>query len=1126
MSKSTISVFLLEDDQAHAEIIKRSLYNDSRFRIRETDSLKNFRVQIAMESPDIVLADLNLSDGKAWELIAYPPESLPYPVIVLTSFGDENIAVKAVRAGAMDYLSKSRQNFENLPHIIDRTLREWNHILERKRTEEILRTAELKFRTVADNTYDWEFWHSPTGEFIYNSPACRKVSGHDSIEFIDDPGLFRNIIIPADRSIWDAHREESLQELESVPIELRILHTDGTERWIEHVCNPVHDTAGAFIGTRGTNRDITSQKVSVKALLEGEKKYRILFESMRQGVFYQESNGRVIGVNLAALRIFGLSRDQFLGRTSYHSDWKVIREDGSVIKPRDHPSMVALRTGQPVYDAVAGVYNPERGSFVWVMINAMPEFHEGEKKPFQVVVTLHDITERKAAEDALTGSGELYRKILAASLDGYMLMDLDGNIKDANNSFGDRLGYSCTELLSMNVRELLILDSPDLAEAKIRKVIADKHDRFTVKVRTREGSVLDGEVSAFYLDLNGGQIVTFSHDITQRLRGLSAIKESEARYRTIVETANEGIWTLDKNLNTVFVNKRMADMLGYHQEEMIGKPAEAFLFDVDRDQYGSQMGIPDKDMSAIMERRFRRKDGTELWTLISGKTMKDTAGKFSGSFAMLTDISKRKHAETALQLSESRFRHISTAISDIAYSCHLINETCFEINWMMGAIEQITGYSKEEIMARKCWRFLVVREDLPEFDKYISGLKPGLSGHTELRIRNRNGEIVWVASHAECISPDIPKTGCYIYGALVNITERKLAEEKLRESETRYRGMFNATTVGFIEVRELKIVRVNDAFCKLSGYSKEQLIGENVNMLYAIGIEYHFPGKLKSEFFEKGFFISEHKILTRMGYLIDTLFSVSLLDREDPGNPCIISVIDISGQKLFEAELNKSKEELRKLTGHIILAREQEKKAIAREIHDDLGQKLAVLKWDLNWLVSRVRPSKAVTRKIEELNTMIRESISAIHRIMKELHPPELDELGLIEAIEWQARELMNRTGLQIKMNIDCTGVRFTSDIELSIFRVVQEALTNIIRHAGATVVLLNMKMNGESLLIDIHDNGKGIPHNVLASPDSYGLSGMRERVMSCNGTILINGINKKGTEIRIKIPLPENMNN
>ncbi len=148
-------------------------------------------------------------------------------------------------------------------------------------------------------------------------------------------------------------------------------------------------------------RNVTQQKQTEQALIASEEKYRLLYKNMAQGAFYQCADGTHLDVNPAALKIFGLTRDEFLGRTSLTPEWRVIREDGSDFPGEQHPSMVALKTGKPVRNVVAGIYNPRRKDYVWASTNAIPQFRPGEDKPYQVIVTLHDMTLQKQAKEKI-----------------------------------------------------------------------------------------------------------------------------------------------------------------------------------------------------------------------------------------------------------------------------------------------------------------------------------------------------------------------------------------------------------------------------------------------------------------------------------------------------------------------------------------------------------------------------------------------------------------------------------------------------------------------------------------------------------------------------------------------------
>ena len=199
---------------------------------------------------------------------------------------------------------------------------------------------------------------------------------------------------------------------------------DGNERLLAWWCHTRKDPLGQVLGTISTARDITQHKLAEEALRESEEKRRRLFETMMEGVFYQAADGSLIDANAAALQIFGLSRDEFLSRTSMHSEWDVISEDGMPLPGPKHPSMLALSTGKPVHDLVVGILNPQTEAYTWVSASAIPEFLEGESTPHQVVVTMHDLTERKQAEEELRASQHDFQQLFDSMASGLAVHEI------------------------------------------------------------------------------------------------------------------------------------------------------------------------------------------------------------------------------------------------------------------------------------------------------------------------------------------------------------------------------------------------------------------------------------------------------------------------------------------------------------------------------------------------------------------------------------------------------------------------------------------------------------------------------------------------------------------------------
>jgi PAS domain S-box-containing protein len=214
--------------------------------------------------------------------------------------------------------------------------------------------------------------------------------------------------------------------------------------WTSDQSGPLRNAKGDIIGVIATVRNITDRKRIEQSLRENEEKYRTLFENMAQGVFYQRADGKLIDCNQAALQMFGRTRKQFLNKTSMDPSWKVIREDGSDFPGEQHPSMVALQTGKPVNAVIAGIFNPRKEDYVWVNINAIPQFKDGDDTPYQVFVTLHDITEKRRHQEALKASESKYRTMMEAMDDPTYICSREFRVEYMNAAMIKRLGHDAT----------------------------------------------------------------------------------------------------------------------------------------------------------------------------------------------------------------------------------------------------------------------------------------------------------------------------------------------------------------------------------------------------------------------------------------------------------------------------------------------------------------------------------------------------------------------------------------------------------------------------------------------------------------------------------------------------------
>jgi signal transduction histidine kinase len=229
---------------------------------------------------------------------------------------------------------------------------------------------------------------------------------------------------------------------------------------------------------------------------------------------------------------------------------------------------------------------------------------------------------------------------------------------------------------------------------------------------------------------------------------------------------------------------------------------------------------------------------------------------------------------------------------------------------------------------------------------------------------------------------------------------------------------------------------------------------------------------------------------------------------------------DVTDRHLNEEEIRASREQLRALAARLQQVREEERTDIAREIHDELGQALTGLKLDIAWMKHRLPRDPEILAQCGSIMDRIDGTLRSVRRIATALRPSILDQLGLAAALEWQGQEFGSRTGIEVVMELCPDGPPIPDHLGSSAFRVLQESLTNVARHSGATRVTIRLIQTAELLTLEIADNGVGIPPDRIAGTASLGLVGMRERAVACRGELRITGVPNAGTTVRLTVPL------
>jgi PAS domain S-box-containing protein len=342
-------------------------------------------------------------------------------------------------------------------------------------------------------------------------------------------------------------------------------------------------------------------------------------------------------------------------------------------------------------------------------------------------------------------------------------------------------------------------------------------------------------------------------------------------------------------------------------------------------------------------------------------------------------------------------------------------------------------------------------------------------------------------------------------------------ERALRESEERYKELADSIAdVFFAMDKDLKYTYWNKASEELMGIAAKDAIGKSLYEIFPDTPETRRAGRVYLNVLREKkpqSFTNEYQLGGK-----DFIFEISAYPS---GRGLSVYVKDITERKEAEEDLRRSQERLRNLADHLQSVREEERTNIAREIHDELGQALTGLKMDLSWLTKRIpEDQKPVLEKIREMSNLTGTTLKIVQRISTELRPGLLDDLGLVAAIEWQAEEFQNKTGVKCKLTVNAEDIVVDGKRASALFRIFQETLTNVARHAQATRVTVSLKEKDGNLDLIVRDNGKGITKEQISDPKSFGLIGIRERVHPWEGEVEISGKSSKGTMVRVRIPI------
>jgi PAS domain S-box-containing protein len=621
-----------------------------------------------------------------------------------------------------------------------------------------------------------------------------------------------------------------------------------------------------------------------------------------------------------------------------------------------------------------------------------------------------------------------------------------------------------------------------------------------------------------------GEIFTAA---VERKRAGAALRKSEEQFRQMAENIREVFWLATADLSKMlYISPAYEAVWGQSRESLYRQP-RSFFAAIHADDRSRVVEIVEKDRERGFEVEYRvvRPDGSIRWIRDRGFPIQDDSGRFYRVAGIAEDITESKCAEEELKKEKEIlgkiFDNIPLLIGFVGQDgrVKLVNP-----EW-----ERTMGWTLKELQEQNVDIFAEAYPDLPYRQEVLDFVAAATGEWVDLKIKIRDGRVIDAACAVVRLS-DGTKVAI-----AQDITERKQAEEKLRQSESQLAEAQHLANIGSWSLDlSSNTVTWSDELYRIFGvqpsefdHNYEAVIGtthpEDREWLRSViehAIKTHEP-------------FSVYYRITQTTGEVRVLHAHGAVVTDEHGNAKRLhgTAQDVTERMQAEEKLRATTEQLRALSAKLQSAKEEEGIRIARELHDEMGSTLTSLRWDLerfDKIISEAEEWSQVQvlrRKVAEMIKLTDITISTMRRIASELRPSILDDLGLPEAIEWQAHQFQNRTGIVCHCDCSLEKLDFDQEQATAIFRIFQEALTNVLSHAGATEVEVVARNGDGDFVLTISDNGRGITEDEKSGRLSLGILGMRERAHLIGGEFEIKGIEGMGTVVTVSVPISQQAN-
>lgn len=881
----------------------------------------------------------------------------------------------------------------------------------------------------------------------------------------------------------------------------RIETRDGDRRFLLRIA-PYREGDRQTLGAVLTFTNISAFRASIDQAIYEREYTKAILNAVIDPLVVLDNKLKVQTANRAFYSLFGVSRDEVQGisiRELGSNDWESSDSWNAIetaLSDRTEFRAIEIEGEFPVVG---------RRTFVLDVRRLAPD---GDAL---ILTTFQDITERKQAQRTTS----LLAAIVDHSDDAIISKKLDGTLTSWNKSAERLFGYKAEEAIGQHITLIVPPDRRSEEESILRRLaLGERVDHFETIRRRKDGTDLDVSLTISPIRDAAGSVIGASkvaRDITERKRAERALSE-QAR---LLDLSNDAIVIRDADDRVTYWNRAATELYGFTHQEALGRVTHELLqtqFPAPLEWINEQLHHDERWRGELVH---IRKDGTKA--IVNSRWVLDRKADGSSWCILETnnDITKQKRTEKALRESEERFR----AIVETTPECVKLISADGTLLQMNSSGLQMLGATFADDLLGKSVYDLVVPEDRSRFRAFNEAVCRGQQGSLQFEIVGLEGKRRHMETHAAPLNtPD----GTTVHLAVSSdITQRKQAEQALRESEQRYRVITEAAPIMvWMAGLDKLCYYFNKGWLDFVGRSLDQECGNG----WTRGIH---PDDFDRclQVYESSFeacrsFEMQYRLKHHSGqyrWILD--HGVPRFAPDGTFEGYVGGCLDIHNQKEAEEKARSVDVSLQ-----LMSSQDEERRHIARELHDTAGQTLTVLGINLAQLVQNTaRRAPELAGEAER----IQETVQQLHREIRTtsylLHPPLLDETGLQSAVSWYVQGLPERSGLEVRLDIPEDFGRLPSDMELVVFRLVQECLTNIHRHAESKTASIRMVRESNWVTLDIRDQGKGMSSTrlaeVQAGSSGLGIRGMRERLRQFDGSLNIES-GDSGTRVFARIPV------